>query len=74
MLRKKKKIEPIIPTKPLPVIEQPIAPKPEVVQTIVQKPVKKTSPLVYVLGITIELFQGLFVWSHETAISAMSAQ
>ena len=53
VVEEEKKFEPIIPTKPIPVIEQPIDPKPEVVQTIVQKPVKKTSPLVYVLGITI---------------------
>lgn len=51
------KVEPIIPSQPIPVATKPIEEQPveEVKQTIIQQPVKKTSPLVYVLGTTIGL-------------------
>lgn len=51
------KVEPIIPSQPIPVATKPIEEQTveEVKQTIIQQPVKKTSPLVYVLGTTIGL-------------------
>lgn len=51
------KVEPIIPSQPIPVATKPIEEQPveEVKQTIIQQPVKKTSPLVYVLGTTMGL-------------------
>lgn len=51
------KVESIIPSQPIPVATKPIEEQPveEVKQTIIQQPVKKTSPLVYVLGTTMGL-------------------
>lgn len=51
------KVEPIIPSQPIPVPTKPIVEQQveEIKQTIIQPTVKKTSPLIYVLGTTIGL-------------------